>query len=81
MREILEQWPDQRLLQLVHAGTGCSNYKTMLRVWPAAPASVYSAGLSNRDASGQIVFGGIPGLYKRATNYRRSILLWSMRRT
>ena len=54
MREILEQWPDQRLLQLVHTRElVAQNYKTMLRVWPAAPASVYSAGLNNRDMGGR----------------------------
>lgn len=66
VREILEQWPDQRLLQLVHTRElVAQNYKTMLRVWPEAPASVYSAGLNSRDMSGQIVFGSIQSLYKK----------------
>jgi DNA repair protein RadD len=67
IREALEQWPDQRIVQLVHVRELVSqNLKTMLHIWPDAPVSVYSAGLRSRDLSGQVVFGSIQSLYRKA---------------
>lgn len=72
IREALEQWPDQRLLMLVHVRELVEqNLKTMLRIWPDAPVSVYSAGLNSRDMSGQIVFASIQSIYKRAFDLQK----------
>lgn len=72
IREALEQWPDQRLLMLVHIRELVEqNLKTMLRIWPDAPVSVYSAGLRSRDLSGQIVFASIQSIYKRAYDLQK----------
>lgn len=76
IREALEQWPDQRLLMLVHVRELVEqNLKTMLRIWPEAPVSVYSAGLRSRDLSGQIVFASIQSIYKRAFDLQKVDLI------
>lgn len=72
IREALEQWPDQRMLCLVHVRELVEqNLKTMLRIWPDAPVSVYSAGLGSRDLSGQVVFASIQSIYKRAYDLQK----------
>lgn len=76
IKEALEQWPDQRILSLVHVRElVAQNLKTMLRIWPDAPVSVYSAGLKSRDLSGQIVFGSIQSVYKRAFDLQKVDLI------
>lgn len=72
IREALHQWPDQRMVMLVHSRELVDqNLKTMLRIWPEAPVSVYSAGLRSRDLSGQVVFGSIQSLYKKAYDLQK----------
>lgn len=78
IREALEQWPDQRMVMLVHVRELVEqNLRTMLRIWPDAPVSVYSAGLRCRDLSGRVVFGSIQSLYKRAYDLQKVDLLIS----
>ena len=47
----------------------------MLRIWPDAPLTVYSAGLKSKDMSGRIVFGSIQSLYKRAFELQKVDLI------
>lgn len=76
IKEALDQWPDTRILSLVHTKELVSqNLKTMLRIWPDAPVSVYSAGLKMRDMSGQIVFGSIQSLYNKAYDLQKVDLI------
>jgi DNA repair protein RadD len=72
IREALEQWPDTRILMMVHVRELVEqNLRTMLRIWPDAPVSVYSAGLRQRDLSGRVVFGSIQSLYKKAYDLQK----------
>lgn len=72
IREALERWPDQRMVMLVHVRELVEqNLRTMLRIWPDAPVSVYSAGLRSRDLSGRVVFGSIQSLYKKAYDLQK----------
>lgn len=72
IRESLERWPDQRMVMLVHVRELVEqNLRTMLRIWPDAPVSVYSAGLRSRDLSGRIVFGSIQSLYRKAYDLQK----------
>ena len=43
----------------------------MLRLWPEAPAGIYSAGLNKRDLHAQILFAGIQSIHKRAYDIQR----------
>lgn len=76
LKEALERWPDQRILMLVHVRElVAQNLKTMLRIWPDAPLSVYSAGLRSRDLSGQIVFASIQSIFKKGFDLQKVDLI------
>ncbi len=67
LREVLEQWPDQRILVITHVRELIEqNAKKLFDVWPHAPAGIYSAGLNQREASRPITFAGIQSIYRIA---------------
>lgn len=45
-----------------------NNYKTLLKMWPTAPAGIVSAGLKRKDLNTQIIFGGIKSLVGKLVN-------------
>ena len=50
IREVLEQWPDQRILIVTHVRELIAqNHAELLGLWPDAPAGIYSVGLGRRD--------------------------------
>jgi len=72
MREAISSWPDTRILLLSHVKELLEQTAlTLLKLWPQAPLSVYSAGLRSRDMSGQIVIAGIQSIYKRAFDLQK----------
>lgn len=67
IREVLEAWPDQRILILTHVKELIQqDYNELVEHWPLAPAGVYSAGLKRRDTQAQVLFAGIQSVHKRA---------------
>lgn len=42
------------------------NFMAMLKLWPAAPAGIFSAGLGRRDARAQIIFASIQTVHRHA---------------
>ena len=45
IQEVLAQWPDERIIILTHVRELISqNFAELVRLWPAAPAGIYSAG-------------------------------------
>jgi DNA repair protein RadD len=68
-QQILEQYPTMRLGVITHVRELIDqNEKGLLRLWPEAPAGVYSAGLKRRDAQAQILFMGIQSVHKKAAD-------------
>lgn len=66
IRRVLEQWPDMRVLKLVHVRELVQqNAMALLRVWPGAPLGINSAGLGRRDLASPILFGNIQSLYRQ----------------
>jgi DNA repair protein RadD len=69
-KEVLETWPDQRILILTHvAELVQQNELELLGLWPQAPVGVYSAGLGRREAAGmfqRITFAGIQSVFRKA---------------
>ena len=41
------------------------DHQELLRLWPGAPAGIYSAGLGRKDTSQRIIFAGIQSAWKR----------------
>jgi DNA repair protein RadD len=66
-RGLLREYPDLRVLMLVHARELVEqNFKALLRVWPDAPIGLYSAGLGKRDAHHRITFASIQSVFRKA---------------
>jgi len=67
IKEAIEQWRDTRILCLVHSKELVrQNYETLKRTWPEAPATVYSAGLGQKNLTGQIVCASIQSVFRKA---------------
>lgn len=67
IREVLEAWPDQRILILTHVKELIQqDYSELIDHWPLAPAGIYSAGLQRRDTEARILFAGIQSVHSRA---------------
>jgi DNA repair protein RadD len=65
-RELFTQWPDLRVLSLVHVRELVEqNAKTLIRYWQQAPIGINSAGLGRRDYHSQILFASIQSVFKR----------------
>ena len=68
LKEVLEKWPDQRILVLVHVSELIKqNFSTLLKLWPEAPVGVYSAGLGRREGIDPITVAGIQSVYRKSS--------------
>jgi DNA repair protein RadD len=66
-RELLEQFPTLRIGVLAHQKELLSqNTQELLKLWPAAPVGLYSAGLGRRDMRARILVMGIQSVWKKA---------------
>lgn len=76
IRRACELYPDTRILLLSHVKELLTqDFAAILRLWPEAPVTLYSAGLNAKDLSGQIVVGGIQSIYRRAYNLQQCDLV------
>lgn len=65
--DIISKWPDQRILLLSHVAELISqNHSKILLCNPNAPAGIYSAGLSKRQAHFPVVTASIQSVYQKA---------------
>ncbi len=63
----MEAYPDCRMILLTHQKEILSqNLAALLRFWPEAPASLYSAGLGSKDMSGRVLIAGIQSIHRHA---------------
>ena len=76
IREVLEAWPDQRIIIITHVRELIGqNHAELLHLWPEAPAGIYSAGLKRREIDAQILFAGIQSIHRRAYDVQRADLI------
>lgn len=74
---MLKAYPSTRILNLTHVKELIdNNYKTLLRLWPSAPAGIFSAGLGRKDIGAQVTFGGIGSVRERAQLFRNTDLIF-----
>lgn len=60
IKGVLSNWPSQRIMMLTHVKELIEQNADKLRAfWPNAPLGIFSAGLSEKNASMPITFGGI----------------------
>jgi DNA repair protein RadD len=75
IQEVLARWPDERIIILTHVRELISqNFAELIRLWPEAPAGIYSAGLNRRDAQAQVLFAGIQSVHRKAYAIQRADL-------
>lgn len=68
MQRAVADFPGTRVLCVTHVRELIAqNYKTLIRIWPEAPAGIYSAGLGRRQARAQLLFAGVQSIHKRAS--------------
>lgn len=65
-QELLRDYPTLRIGIVTHVRELISqNYQELLRLWPQAPAGIYSAGIGRRDTRAQILFCGIQSVWNK----------------
>jgi DNA repair protein RadD len=66
IREALTDHPGQRILVVTHVRELIEqNFRELKRLWPEAPAGIYSAGLKQRDIHARVLFAGIQSIHAR----------------
>lgn len=69
VREMIEAYPDMRVLMLVHVRElVAQNFQALIRTWPQAPAGINSAGLGRRDRISQVLFASIQSVHRDDCN-------------
>ena len=67
---LMASYPHLRIMNAVHSKKLVQgNYDTLKKLWPAAPAGIYSAGLNERNLRAQITFAGIQSVAKRPRSF------------
>ena len=76
IKEILDQWPEQRILCLTHVKELVEqNYLAMRRSYPGGSIGINSAALGQRDTEESIIFASIQSVYSRAHELGRFDLI------
>lgn len=67
IKRALTIYPNTRVMMLTHVKELIeNNFDTLLKIWPTAPAGVYSAGLRRKDSNMPITYAGIGSVAKKA---------------
>jgi DNA repair protein RadD len=67
IRRAFLTYPNQRIIKVTHVKELIEqNYKTLLKIWPTAPAGIFSAGLGQKHTCFPITFAGIASIVKQA---------------
>ncbi len=76
LRRAYSLFSNQRILVSVHVKELVQqNYDKLIHMWPAAPAGVYSAGLSRKETGRKITFVGIGSVHRKARDFGHIDLL------
>jgi len=60
VRSVFQAYPNQRILVLAHVKELISqNHDKLIKLWPTAPAGIYSSGLKRKELWANVTFGGI----------------------
>lgn len=70
MQTLASDYRDMRIMCVTHVQELIEqNYLELLKIWPFAPAGIYSAGLGRRDTRYQIIFAGIQSAHAKARSF------------
>ena len=71
-KDALQNWPDTRILMLVHSKELIlQNADKLRKLWPGAPLGIYSASVGKRQLGEPITYAGIGSVAKRANEIGR----------
>jgi DNA repair protein RadD len=74
--KIIFAYPNQRVMMLTHVKELIEqNFKTLLRIWPTAPAGIYSSGLNKKEYKNAITYAGIGSVYRKAALFGKIDLI------
>lgn len=63
IKEAMNRFPNQRIVMLTHVKELIrQNFDKLLKLWPLAPAGVYSAGLNRKDLHYPITYAGVASI-------------------
>lgn len=66
VEELVTQYPKIRICCVTHVKELIlQNYQELIRLWPGAPAGIYSAGVGRRDTHSKILFCGIQSIWNK----------------
>lgn len=66
IKRALALYPETKILVLCHVKELVEqNFETLMRIWPTAPAGIYSAGLRRKDVGRSITFAGIGSIARK----------------
>ena len=66
LQELLESFPLMRIGVVTHSKELIAqNFQELLKIWPQAPAGIYSAGIGRRDTRAAIIFCGIQSVWNK----------------
>lgn len=76
--DLLYKWyPNQRVMMLTHVKELIAqNYDKLMKVWPEAPAGIYSAGLKRKEVYNLITFAGIASVAKHPKKFGKVDLIF-----
>jgi len=67
IKEVLETWPDQRILCLTHVKELIEqNHNKLRQNYPDGDIGIYSSAMKRRDIYHHVIFAGIQSVYKKA---------------
>jgi DNA repair protein RadD len=67
VKELLDQYPAMRIAVVTHSRELIvQNFGEILKIWPAAPVGIYSAGVGRRDARAKVLFCGVQSVFAKA---------------
>lgn len=76
LRELMTSFPLMRIGMITHTKELIAqNFAELLRVWPQAPAGIYSAGIGRRDTASPILFCGVQSVWNKTDLIGRFDLL------
>lgn len=66
IRSAVQTYPQTRIVSVTHVQELIrQNYQALIRMWPDAPAGIYSAGLGKKQIGSQIIFAGIQSIARQ----------------
>jgi len=76
LREVMETWPLMRIGMITHTKELIAqNFAELIKIWPQAPAGIYSAGFGRRDTRHPILFCGVQSVWNKTDLIGRFDLL------